>query len=755
LEAIKAEIHAGADAIYAGSTSFSARAYAKNLTIEQFKNAIDFVRLHGKKIYLTVNTLLTDQELDKMLYDIVLPLYEYGLHAVIVQDVGVMAYLREAFPELTIHASTQMGILDEESVEFFRPYQIKRVVVPRELTISQVKSFCEKSDMEVEVFVHGALCYCFSGWCLMSSMIGGRSGNRGLCAQPCRVHYSVKKGGHVYEGYYLSPKDLCTLENIPDLVEAGVHSFKIEGRMKKKEYGTLTTYLYKKYTDFYNRAGKEEFQREVRKPNGEFQKDLLHLKDVYNRGGLCRGYLFDREKNTVIFPLKNSHFGVKVGEVKEVKKNTAEMILEKDISYQDVLEFRNSDGTKEYEYTVKDGMKAGRMANARFSNKVSIDAGMEVYRTRNNALLENIQNMPEKTIRLYGLLEAKIGQNATFRIRYSGRHGKSGESVCVEGDKIERAVNHPTEESEIKKHLMRTGGTGFEFVKIDVIMDKDVFLPLRQCNQLRRKALKAWELTVLSKKQIVFRQMEPSPLLLTENADEPEIIVSVSTMRQCREALGHDKVTMVLCQLVHFTENDWKMAVDEIRSKEKIPAFTFPRLWGNRFFDNNQMGKILSDLKDAVPVVNSWKMWALLKKHNRHQGVLTDSNLYVTNKKAIAVYRSMGADGFFLPPDMSREDKRKFGNYGGIVTVYGKVPVVTTKACLSHYLDGGHGGNQKIKLENPKGDKFFVINHCKACYNTIYTEKTYIDKNQYNKIRFDFIDEDTAIMKEVFRKWKI
>ena len=224
-ESMKAAIAAGADAVYIGGNRFGARAYADNLTEEQLLEAIDYVHLHGRKIYLTVNTLLKEKELRESFYEYLRPYYERGLDAVIVQDIGVLQFVKEHFPDLPIHASTQMTITNALGARFLEEQGVERVVTARELQLEEIKDIREKTDVEIESFVHGALCYCYSGQCLYSSMLGGRSGNRGQCAQPCRLPYKVN--GSKESSYVLSLKDICTLEYIPELVEAGIDSFKI------------------------------------------------------------------------------------------------------------------------------------------------------------------------------------------------------------------------------------------------------------------------------------------------------------------------------------------------------------------------------------------------------------------------------------------------------------------------------------------------------------------------------------------------
>lgn len=277
-ESLKAAICAGADAVYIGGSRFGARAYANNLAEEQMLEAIDYVHLHGRKIYMTVNTLLKDGEIEE-LYDYLLPYYKQGLDAVIVQDVGVFDYVKHCFPDLPIHVSTQMTVTNEEGAAFFKEKGAERVVPARELNLDEIRKMKQETGLEIECFVHGAICYCYSGQCLLSSMIGGRSGNRGQCAQPCRLPYSVGKG---QPQDILSLKDMCTIEMIPDLVEAGIDSFKIEGRMKQPEYVYTVVSMYRKYVDLYLRGGRKQF--------AVSKEDLKQLQGIYQRRGYCEGY---------------------------------------------------------------------------------------------------------------------------------------------------------------------------------------------------------------------------------------------------------------------------------------------------------------------------------------------------------------------------------------------------------------------------------------------------------------------------------
>lgn len=290
-ESLKAGICAGADAVYIGGSRFGARAYADNPEEEMLLRAIDYVHLHERKIYLTVNTLLKDRELQE-LYEYLLPYYRQGLDAVIVQDVGVMQYIRRYFPGLAIHISTQATVTHGLGAEFFGKLGAERIVPARELSLDEIRDMKRRTGLEVECFVHGAMCYCYSGQCLLSSMIGGRSGNRGQCAQPCRLPYSTdgKKPQDI-----LSLKDMCTIELLPDLIEAGIDSFKIEGRMKQPEYVYTVVSTYRKYTDLYLRQGRDGYH--------VTEEDRRYLEGAYKRRGYCDGY-YKRQNGRHMMSLK-------------------------------------------------------------------------------------------------------------------------------------------------------------------------------------------------------------------------------------------------------------------------------------------------------------------------------------------------------------------------------------------------------------------------------------------------------------------
>lgn len=311
-EAFLGAINAGADAVYLGGERFGARAYADNFTAEEILRALHVAHFYGKKIYLTVNTLLKERELSA-LSDYLAPFYEAELDGVIVQDLGALCHMREHFPGLPLHASTQMTVTGARGASLLKEAGVSRIVPARELSLREVQKIRREAGIEVECFIHGAMCYCYSGQCLFSSILGGRSGNRGRCAQPCRLPYEILEGKKCLagEGYPLSLKDMCTLEYLPALIEAGIDSFKIEGRMKRPEYAAGVTAVYRKYIDRYY-EDRARFQVE--------NADLDMLKSLYIRSEIQTGYYERHNGKEMITLEKPGYGGADEGLLREIQK---------------------------------------------------------------------------------------------------------------------------------------------------------------------------------------------------------------------------------------------------------------------------------------------------------------------------------------------------------------------------------------------------------------------------------------------------
>ena len=416
-ESMMAAYKAGADAVYIGGTKFGARAFADNLDTERMKEAIDYAHLRGKRLYLTVNTLIKEKEIEEV-YEYLLPFYREGLDAVIVQDFGVFQMVREEFPDMDLHASTQMTVTGVRGAAWLKERGASRVVTARELSMEEIRRIHRQVPVEIESFVHGALCFCYSGQCLLSSMIGGRSGNRGRCAQPCRLPYQLydadgRQISREGQPFLMSPKDMCTLDLIPDLIESGVYSFKMEGRMKKPEYTAGITAVYRKYIDRYLQYGKKDFQVS--------EEDRSILMDLYNRGGFSTGYYRQHNGRDMMSMERPNHWGTEAAKPVFSEKGVRWKALE-ELHPQDVLELRSRKEEKT-EVTLTTRVTKGAVFSIK-TGKVKPDKSALFYRTRNEQLLRSLKkeylDTPYK-VEANGVLLLKKGQPAQLEIRCQGQ----------------------------------------------------------------------------------------------------------------------------------------------------------------------------------------------------------------------------------------------------------------------------------------------------------------------------------------------
>ena len=745
-EGIYAAVYSGADAVYTGINRFSARAFADNPTVEEMCEILDFAHLHDKKIYLTANTLLTEDELEGSFYSQIRPLYEAGLDAVIVQDFGVMDFVREHFPGLDIHASTQMSILTGEAAELLKPYGVTRVVPARELSFDEICNMRKKTSREIEVFVHGALCYCYSGQCQMSQVIGGRSGNRGMCAQPCRLPYTVDNKNC---GYILSPKDMCTLARVGELIQAGVDSFKIEGRMKKPAYAAFSSYLYRLYADA-SLAGKTVHDREVR-------RDIKRLADIYNRGGFSEEYLFEPSKKNIIYAKKNGHYGVCVGEVEKVNSHTVEYRLAEPTYAHDVIEFRNENGERVYEYTLKEGADRSERVTARYKKGCKLRAGQKLYRTKNSELLQEISNRIEEgkrdsKIKLQGVFTAVCGDEVSLELCYR-------DHVCrVTGVRAEKAEGRPVRAEDIEKRLYKTGVSEFEFERLTVHVPDNVFIPLGSIAALRRRGFEEIRACICG----LFRR-EAGGNLPRGNKQDPA--------GKKRERKGADRYTIVrvadfgqiegvkCCEKTNATNTRLHLKLDEFPADTwerlswetgdfvyylSLPAVLrtknaeqFLALWdqfGSCFHAERCRGMIVNSI-DALPVLKKLKQqgcWELL----------AGPGLYCWNRRSAHVYRSMGMSG-------------------NVYMAYGRTAVMTTEGCVRREIHGcqrGAANRACTHIRTPKGDEFTAVNYCEYCYNVIYEkDPSWHEPDQWSgaggipEIAFSF--EHAAEVRKVLDQW--
>lgn len=524
LSHLRAAILAGADAVYMGGQRFGARAYAQNFSGDDIIEALHFAHFYGRKLYLTVNTLLKPEEIDGALYDFLLPYYEAGLDGVIVQDLGAVRGIRAWFPEMEIHASTQMTITDVYGARAAERMGMTRIVPARELSLLEIAHLKEQTGLEVEVFVHGALCYCYSGQCLLSSKYGDRSGNRGRCAQPCRLAYRLydaKGRACRTDGrYLLSPRDLCSLATLPELVRIGVNSLKIEGRMKNVEYVAGVTAIYRKYLD---RLAALSDVRDYRVE----EEDWHRLEELYCRTQFTDGY-WERHNGPEMLSVRSpKNTGRLVGSVVATRKNKVTLHLEADLSPKDILVIPlDAEGDRECVLTVS-AAGAGRKGTKVTLNAPStreISPGRPVYRRRSEALSAHILCDilgKEKKLEAAGEVVLRIGHPASLVLR------SQGETVTLLGALVERSKKHPLQEGDVLRQMQKTGNVPFALSALSIDLEAGSFLPMSALKKLRQEGFR------LLKEKLEARGERTKPafqMLPEKEEDDWKVAKTKSTM---------------------------------------------------------------------------------------------------------------------------------------------------------------------------------------------------------------------------------
>ena len=662
----KAVIHAGADAVYVGGPAFGARAYANNFSKEELLEAVDYAHLHGRKLYLTVNTLFKEEELEDRLYDYLLPYYEQGLDAVIVQDFGVLNFVGEAFPGLAIHASTQMTVTGADGAAFLQKQGASRIVTARELSFAEIRRIKEETGVEIESFVHGALCYCYSGQCLMSSLLGGRSGNRGRCAQPCRLPYEVldahKKSLTKEAGYILSPKDLGTVSMIPQLIECGIDSFKIEGRMKQAEYAAGVTSIYRTYLDRYIQYGKDDFSLE--------KKDEKRLLDLGNRSGFTRGYYVQHNGADMITFTKPNHTKTNESLQEEIRQD----FLQKNLFIKikgnlTLFTGKNatlSVGLKDMEVTVT-GEAVGEARNKPLDRKtvlekmnktgntpfvfeelnLELDDNVFVPIGQLNALRrEALGQLQERILRDYrrktGMLENKGGA-------YKGlQENESSSRVVPEiRDTRQSFTEEPVLSVSIEDPSLLDLICDQNMVQ-RIYLDADGFLPDKNLGILRESCSKIKD----SGKQVF--------LILPVIFREP-------------------------------TRNRYEQIYEELTG---LPL-------------------------DGFLIKNYEEAGFLLRKG--YTGIMmADHNLYTYSNYAQRAFADCGIVQNTIPLELNQKELRSRDNSQSELLIYGYLPLMVSAGCLHKSLHRCEHREEIYYIKDRYGKEFAVKNHCQDCYNVIY-----------------------------------
>ena len=520
-ESLKAAVQNGADSVYFGASLFSARAFAHNFNLEELEKAILYAKIRGVKTNLTLNTLIKDTEFEDAL-DLATKAYEFGIDAIIVQDLGLAKKLIKMFPDLPIHGSTQMTVHNLNGALELQELGFKRVVLSRELSADEIEYISKNSEIEIECFAHGALCVSYSGQCLFSSMLGGRSGNRGKCAGPCRLPYELLENDKKIDtGYLLSTRDLCSLDFIPFFVNAGVDCLKIEGRMKSPEYVATVTRIYRKYIDLA--LSDKDYVVD--------KNDRKELMQVFNRGLSSNGHLDTSENKNLVFKDKPNNMGLFLGTVSKFNKSKGYITLnlKEPVSIGDTISLQNETGS----YTISELMVGNKNISETKNGqtvtigrmKGNISPGDKIYKMSSKELSNRAKESYRKENKKIPLnCEINIEKSKPISIHITSN------SNCIEYKNLsitcsldiipEDAKNRPLDNETVINQISKTSSTPYEFENIVVNLDENVFLPkLSSLNELRRTALENVEIYATSKihrnlsKDLCKNQKEDNKLL--------------------------------------------------------------------------------------------------------------------------------------------------------------------------------------------------------------------------------------------------
>ena len=520
MECLKQAIFSGADAVYVGCKKFGARKFASNFTNDEIIEAIKLCHLYGVKIYATMNTLVKNDEVDSFLNQVEF-LHKNGIDAILIQDFGMLCLVLEKYPNLEVHASTQANTSSKETAELFYKLGVKRVVFSREMSLEEINSI--DVPIEKEVFVHGALCICYSGCCLMSSQIGHRSGNLGECAGSCRLPYTLKHNGKILANnkYLLSTKELNTSTNFKELLESNISCFKIEGRMKSPEYVGFITRFYRNLIDNYE-------QTNIKKANSE-------LKTIFNRG-FTTGHLFNCTEEELMNTKSPNHIGLQIGKVIEVTKDKIKMQLDKPLNQQDGIRFLNSNKGLIVNYLYNKNKKLVNTATdiCYIDNKIGLTENDIVCKTIDYNLNKSLKELPSRKIPVTITVEAHINKNLSIEL-IDDQNNK----ISLQGNIVEKARTEAITQERIKQQASKLGNTPFECKNVHLKCDEEIFISIKELNDIRRSAVEK----LIKKRQnckVKFESKNVEFKKLQTEKMSPGIVAIVKTEEQLLTCLSNN-----------------------------------------------------------------------------------------------------------------------------------------------------------------------------------------------------------------------
>lgn len=751
MESLFAAINKGADAVYLGGNKFSARAYASNFDNDNMIKAIDYAHSYGVKVYVTINTILKENEIEEAVRYVGF-LYEIGVDAIIIQDLGLVKRVKEDYPDMELHASTQMTIHNGEGALFFKEKGFQRIVLSRELSIDEVKHISKELCIETEIFVHGALCISYSGQCLMSSMIGGRSGNRGRCAQPCRMEYTLK--GNISgekKAYILSPKDTCTIEDMEEIIESGTSSLKIEGRMKRPEYVAGVVENYRKACDkvLYN-----EKYNVI-----EGKRELLQL---FNRSGFSKAYLHKNVGRDMMSYKNPKNTGVPLGLV----EGNGEIILKENVSIGDGFRFR--DKGFNINKIIFNGVE---VRDAKRGDRVKLfptmyKKGDELFKSLDKKLFDRLEEFIKpynRKISLEAKVIFKVLEPMTLKIKYNGN------AYEFKGEIVQKAEKKPLEKERIIEALKKSGDCTFKLNKVNFEEYEEGFLRVSDLNTLRRNALEGIQ-KAISKS---YRRKRPDKIeeeIINYSNERMDILYSCITKSQLKALIEEGKKEISLDIFNRHKDALRIVDIKELKDKNKdINIYLkVPNIIKGEF---DKVIKIIDEVKPYIKGIITSNVGIIRRYENKFY-IIGDYKFNIINSQALKFYQNI-IDMPTLSIELNRKEIKNMlkvnkGNVQGII--YGKPELMISEYCPIGSTFGDKSSNSNCNLACTR-DEFTLVDRINEKFRVMTdifcrsyilnpTPINMIDEIEdlknigINSFRVEFRDEDYNEVKKVIRMLK-
>ncbi len=745
MECLHAAVKAGADAVYLGAGHFNARRGADNFSLENLAEACDYAHLRGVKIYLTLNTVVLPSELPDAL-ELARQAYRCGVDAFIVQDIGISIELSRIMPDVEVHVSTQMNIHDEDGLRAAAALGATRVTLARELSLAEIArlhELAEELGVELESFAHGALCICYSGQCFMSSLVGGRSANRGRCAQACRLPYelhnrALRKTLDAPGEHLLSPKDLCTANLIPELLQAGVASLKIEGRMKSPEYVQAVVGVYRAVIDRVEAAiDRDGINSVVASDAPELrasEEEMNVLSEAFSRG-FTTAYLKGKRGNEIMSYGRPNNRGVFVGRVAKVREGLVFIDPETELHVGDLIEFWTNRG--HFVHTIGE-FKTDRAGRVFFQVERAVGKGDRVFRVRNaEAAFVDDDKLP--SVAVCARAELRIGQPALLTFTVA-----SGDaSVTVEGPEVEAARTKAITEEEVREHIDRMGTTPFYLSSLEIDLDEGVGMGFSMLHKLRARAAEELQETILAHYHA--RKLERTP----SRAFAPVVrkgwckVAALATNPACARAAKRAGADLIYVPAANYRRGEAVIAgqLSDTAEQAGYPKQCIPVLpTVSQMFDEGKRNgfDIWKRVKADKPVMVE-NLGQLLHATEMGAAPEVGPHIPVTNKLDLQAMADLGAQRVWLSPELSLVQVEELGDMAPMplgLTIMGQTELMVTEHCL---LMSQGPCNQKCTecarrksphyLKDRKGYEMPVITDCTGrshLYNAVQMDVAHL-----------------------------